>query len=147
VSDETPPLLHLELVAPRGPVFEGDVAQVILPATTGEMGVLARHAPLVAQLAIGRMRVQKTNGEWVEFAVAEGFAKVQANRVVVLADSAQEASEIDVVRVQQSIERSQKRLEMYRTGTVPEGEDVDPYREQLALKRAQNRLKVAGKVE
>ena len=61
--------LHLELFAPRGPVFEGDVLQVILPAVTGEMGVLAGHAPLVAQLAIGRMRAQLPDGRWLEFAV------------------------------------------------------------------------------
>jgi F-type H+-transporting ATPase subunit epsilon len=147
VSDEARDLLHLELVAPRGPVFDGDVRQVILPGAGGEMGILPRHAPLVTQLAIGRLRVQMSDGEWSDFAVAEGFAKVQSDKVIVLADSAQESSEIDVARVRQSIDQSVKRLEMYRTGTVPEGEDVDPYREQLALKRAQNRLKVAGQTE
>lgn len=147
MSDAAAPVLRLELVAPRGPVFEGDVHQVILPGVEGELGILPRHAPLVAQLAIGRMRVETTDGEWLDFAVAEGFAKVQANRVIVLADSAQAASEIDVQRVKLSVEESLKRLEMYRSGTVPEGEDVDPYREQLALKRAQNRLRVAGKTE
>lgn len=147
MSDETRTLLHLELVAPRGPVFDGEVRQVILPGAAGEMGILPRHAPLVAQLAIGRLRVEQSDGEWLDFAVAEGFAKVQDDKVVVLADSAQESSEIDVDRVRQSMDRALKRLEMHRTGTVPEGEDVDPYREQLALKRAQNRLKVAGKAE
>ncbi len=79
--------------------------------------------------------------------MAEGFAKVQANKVIVLADSAEEAAEIDVDRVEQAMERALKRLEMHRTGTVPEGEDVDPYREQLAFKRARNRLKVAAEAE
>jgi F-type H+-transporting ATPase subunit epsilon len=147
VSEEGLSLLHLELVAPRGPVFDGEVHQVILPGAAGEMGILPRHAPLVAQLAIGRLRVEKGDGQWLEFAVAEGFAKVQGDKVIVMADSAQEASEIDVERVERSMERSLKRLEMHRSGTVPDGEDVDPYREQLALKRAQNRLKVAGKAE
>ncbi len=147
MSEGADTLLRLELVSPAGAVFEGDVAQVILPGITGEMGILPKHAPLVTQLAIGHMRVQKTDGSWLDFAVAEGFAKVQTNKVIVLADSAQESSEIDVARVKQSIDRSQKRLEMHRTGTVPDGEDVDPYREQLALKRAQNRLKVAGRTE
>ena len=105
MSEEAHRLLHLELVAPSGPVFDGDVLQVILPGTGGEMGILPKHAPLVAQLAVGRMRVQKSDGEWLDFAVAEGFAKVQADRVVVLADSAQEASEIDVERVKHSMER------------------------------------------
>jgi F0F1-type ATP synthase epsilon subunit len=61
----------------------------------------------------------------------------------VLADSAEEAGQIDVARVQKAMDRATGRLEMYREGTVPEGEDVDPYREQLALRRARNRLKVA----
>lgn len=146
MSEAVGPLLHLELVEPAGLVFEGDVEQVTLPGVTGEMGILPRHAPLVAQLAVGHMRVQKTGGEWLDFAVAEGFAKVQANKVMVLADAAEEASEIDMARVQESLERATRRLEMHRLGTVPEGEDVDPYREQMALKRALNRLKVAGKV-
>jgi F-type H+-transporting ATPase subunit epsilon len=147
VSQEDSPLLHLELVAPTGKVFEGEVEMVVLPATTGELGILPRHAPLVAQLSIGRMRVLKAGGEWVAFAVAEGFAKVQFDQVTVLADAAEEASQIDVDRVSKSIERATQRLEMHRLGTVPEGEDVDPYREQLALKRAHNRLKVAERPE
>ncbi|MBC7294494.1 MAG: ATP synthase F1 subunit epsilon [Thermoleophilia bacterium] len=135
--------LRRELVAPAGLVYEGDVEMVVLPAVTGELGILPRHAPLVAQLAIGRLRALTAGGEWLNFAVSEGFAKVQFNKVIVLADTAEEASQIDVERVQRAIERATKRLEMYRQGTVPEGEEVDPYREQLALKRARNRLKVA----
>lgn len=135
--------LRLELVAPAGPVFEGDVDMVVLPAVTGEVGILPNHAPLVAQLSIGRLRALTVDGEWLTFAVAEGFAKVQFNKVIVLADTAEEASQIDVERARRSIERATQRLEMYRQGTVPEDEDVDPYREQLALRRARNRLKVA----
>jgi F-type H+-transporting ATPase subunit epsilon len=147
VSQEASLLLHLELVAPAGLVFEGDVEQIIIPAVTGEMGIRPRHAPLVAQLTIGRMRVQMMGGQWVDFALAEGFAKVQENKVIVLADAAEEASEIDVSRAEQSLQRAEERLEMYRTGTVPEEEDVDTYREQMALKRARNRLRIAGRTE
>jgi F-type H+-transporting ATPase subunit epsilon len=147
VSQEGSPRLQLELVAPAGRVFEGEAEQIVLPATTGELGILPRHAPLVAQLSIGRLRVQKVGGEWLDFAVAEGFAKVQSNKVIVLADAAEEASQIDVARAQEAVERATGRLEMLRAGTVPEGEDVDPYREQLALRRARNRLKVAERAE
>jgi F-type H+-transporting ATPase subunit epsilon len=147
VDQDTGSLLHLELVAPAGRVFEGDAEMVILPATTGELGILPRHAPLVAQLSIGRMRVRKPGGTWVDFAVAEGFAKVQFNEVIVLADAAEEASMIDIPRVQRSLERATQRLEMHRLGTVPEGDDVDVYREQMALRRARNRLKVAERPE
>ena len=134
--------LRLELVAPRGPVFEGAVEMVVIPAVTGELGILPRHAPLVAQLAIGQLRAL-VEGTWMTFAVAEGFAKVQFNKVIVLADTAEEASQIDVQRAERGVERALSRLDMYKTGTVPEDDIVDPYREQLALKRARNRLKTA----
>lgn len=143
MDQEASSLLRLELVAPAGPVFEGDVQMVVLPATSGEVGIMARHAPLVAQLNIGRLRVLTGDGSWLLFAVAEGFAKVQSNKVIVLADSAEEASQIDVARAERAVERANARLEMYHQGTVPEGEEVDPYREQLALRRAHNRLKIA----
>jgi F-type H+-transporting ATPase subunit epsilon len=143
VADGDKQHLRLELVAPRGPVFEGDVDMVVVPAVTGEIGILPRHAPLVAQLAIGQLRAMKTDGTWLTFAVAEGFVKVQFDKVIVLADTAEEASAIDVERAERSVERALQRLEMQRTGTVPEDDVVDPYREQLALKRARNRLKVA----
>jgi F-type H+-transporting ATPase subunit epsilon len=143
VAEEDSGQLRLELVAPAGLVFEGDVEMVVIPAVTGEVGILPRHAPLVAQLAIGRLRALTSDGTWLVFAVADGFVKVQFNKVIVLADAAEEASKIDVDRVEKAVERATKRLEMYHAGTVPEDEDVDPYREQLALRRAHNRLKVA----
>ncbi len=135
--------LRLELAAPRGLVFEGDVDMVVVATATGEIGILPRHAPLVGQLAIGQLRALTPDGTWLTFAVAEGFVKVQFNKVIVLADTAEEASAIDVERAEQGVERALQRLEMYHQGTVPEDDVVDPYREQLALKRARNRLKVA----
>jgi F-type H+-transporting ATPase subunit epsilon len=143
VAEEDSGQLRLELVAPAGLVFEGDVEMVVVPAITGEVGILPRHAPLVSQLAIGRLRALTSDGTWLVFAVADGFVKVQFNKVIVLADAAEEASKIDVARVEKAVERATERLEMYHAGTVPEDEDVDPYREQLALRRAHNRLKVA----
>ena len=134
--------LRLELVAPAGPVYTGDVEMVVLPTVTGELGILPRHAALVAHLVIGRLRAL-SDGEWLVFAVSEGFVKVQFDKVIVLADTAEEARKIDIPRAENAIERATARLDMYRQGTVPEGEQVDPFREQLALRRARNRLKVA----
>jgi F-type H+-transporting ATPase subunit epsilon len=143
LAEERSTYLRLELVAPAGPVYEGDVEMVVMPAVTGELGVLPHHAPMVAQLTIGRLRALTAGGEWLNFAISEGFAKVQFDKVIVLADTAEEASKIDVPRVERALERATKRLDMYRQGTVPEDEEVDPYRETTALKRAKNRLKVA----
>ena len=142
MTEEEKRRLRLELVAPTGLVYEGDVDMVVLPAVTGELGVLPRHAALVVQLVIGRMRAL-LDGEWTVFAVSEGFAKVQFEKVIILADTAEEAGKIDVPRAEKAIERAIARLDMYHQGVVPEGEEVDPFREQLALRRARNRIKVA----
>lgn len=137
--------LRLEVVDPDGPVFQGDVAMVILPAAYGELGILPQHAPLVAQLTIGEIRVKTLEGTWLSLAVAEGFAKVQFDRVNVLADAAELAGEIDGPRAQEAMGRAQERLTACREGRVADDEDIDVYREGLALSRAKNRLKVVKK--
>ncbi len=141
--DEREGYLTLELVQPTGIAYEGEAQMVVIPAVTGELGILPRHAPLITQLTIGRLRVMGLDGVWTNFAVADGFAEVKDDKVIVLADSVQEAGSIDVARVERALERATQRLEMYHQGTVPEGEEVDPYREQLAIRRARNRLRVA----
>ncbi len=146
MTEAETPSLYLDLVAPSGRVYSGEVAMVVLPVSTGEVGILPRHAPFVGQLSIGRLRALTVDGDWLNFAVAEGFVKVQFGKVTVLADAAERAEAIDVERAQRSIERALHRLEMYHTGTVPEDDHVDPFREQLAIKRARNRIKVAGTV-
>ena len=135
--------LRLELVSPQHLVYEGDVKMVMLPAIAGQMGILPRHAPLVAELVIGKLRVQTMEGKWLTFAVSDGFAKVQFNKVIVLVDSAEEAGTIDLDQARLALDEARKRLDMYHQGAVPEGEEVDPFKEQLALRRAQNRLKIA----
>ena len=134
--------LRLEVVDPDGPVFQGDVAMVILPAAYGELGILPQHAPLVCQLSIGEIRVKTLEGAWLSLSVAEGFGKVQFDRVIVLADAAELASEIDVGRAEQALARAEERLGLAREGRALEGEEIDPYREGLAVARAKNRLKV-----
>jgi len=132
----------LEIVAPDGPVLEGDVAMVVVPAMRGELGILPRHAPLVAQLTVGEIRVRALDGSWMVLAVAEGFVKVQFDTVIILADAAELASEIDVPRAEAALARATQRLEAHKQGGVSEdGEEVDVYRETMALKRAKNRLR------
>jgi F-type H+-transporting ATPase subunit epsilon len=137
--------LRLEVVDPDGPVFEGDVAMVILPAARGELGILPRHAPLVTQVRVGEIRIKTLDDTWLSMAVAEGFAKVQFDKVIVLTDAAELASEIDAARAQHALERSQERLAACREGRVPEDQEIDAYREGLAAERAKNRLKVVKK--
>jgi F-type H+-transporting ATPase subunit epsilon len=137
--------LRLAIVSPDGPVFEGDVAMVVVPAVGGEMGILPRHAPLVAQLSIGEIRVKSLNDTWTSLAVSEGFMKVQFDKVIILADAAELASEIDVARAEESLSEAQDRLLRCKKGEVAEGENIDTYKEEMALKRAKNRLKVTRK--
>lgn len=142
MADPAGHFLRLEIVAPDGPVFEGDVAMVVVPATRGELGILPRHAPLVAQLTVGEIRVQALDKSWIVLAVAEGFVKVEFDKVIVLADAAELASEIEVPRAEAALERATQRLESLKQGAIPGGEEVDVYRESMAVKRAKNRLRV-----
>ncbi len=146
MADEAGKFLRLEVVDPDGPVFEGDVGMVIVPAMRGELGILPRHAPLVAQLTVGEIRVKTLENTWVTLAVSEGFVKVQHDKVIVLADAAELATEIDAARAQEAFDRATQRLEWVKAGTVPDGEEVDPFRESMAMKRAKNRLRVIDRV-
>src|SRR5660397_196145 len=128
-----------------GPVFEEDVAMVVVPAVGGQLGILPRHAPLVAQLAVGEVRVKGLDGGWTIFALAEGFLKVQYDKVIILADASEISSAIDVERARQAMDRAKERILMDREDRVPEDEMVDVYREEMVIKRAKNRLKVADK--
>jgi F-type H+-transporting ATPase subunit epsilon len=137
--------LRLEVVSPDGPVFEGDVAMVVVPAYRGEMGILPRHAPLVAQLTIGEVRVHTLGAEWLSIAIAGGFVKVQFDKVIVLADAAELATEIDAGRSEAALAKAQARIGRIRVDGVAEDEEVDLYYEEMAVKRAKNRLKVLHK--
>ena len=89
----------LSLVTPDGPVFEGEVEMLIVPGADGEIGVLARHAPLIAMLNAGSTRVHvKRDTEVQEFATGPGFFKVEQDRALALVDDAVDAKHIDDAR-------------------------------------------------
>ena len=146
MADEQQHFLRLEVVSPDGLVFEGDVGMVVIPATGGEIGILPRHAPLVAQMAIGELRVRTLGNETISLAVADGFVKVQTDKVIVLADDAELASEIDEGKVIRARDRALANLAMWKEGKAPPGqESIFPAREMTALKTAENKLKVLHK--
>jgi F-type H+-transporting ATPase subunit epsilon len=92
----------LSLVTPEGPAFEGEVEMLIVPGAAGEIGILARHAPLVATLKAGGTRVHIRRDEEVrEFATGAGFFKVEQDRALALVDDAVDAREIDPQRAQE----------------------------------------------
>src|SRR5213593_2666583 len=85
----------LSLTTPDGPAFDGEAVMVIVPGAAGEIGVLARHAPLVAMLKAGSTRVHLGDDDVLEFATGPGFFKVEADRAIALVDDAVSAKEID----------------------------------------------------
>ena len=117
-------------------LFEGDVEYMIANGGEGEIGVLARHAPLMTILKPGPLRIQETYGapEQVLF-VGGGFLEVLPDRVTVLADVAEHADEISVERAEEARRRAQERL----AGTVSSSEEVE-FRNALAMAEARLRL-------
>src|SRR5712691_8142596 len=93
------PLLSVSLVTPDGAVFEGNAEMIIVPGQAGEIGILARHAPLVATLKAGSTRIHVRRDEEVhEFATGAGFFQMQQDRALALVDDAVDARHIDAER-------------------------------------------------
>lgn len=128
----------MSVVTPSGTVLEDDYEMVICKTKDGELGVLPGHIPLVAPLDIGITRL-KINDETYKVAVNGGFMEVRPDKVTILAQSAEKASEIDVARAMEAKKRAERRLQQKQ-------ENIDFQRAEMALKRAMNRLTAAGKV-
>jgi F-type H+-transporting ATPase subunit epsilon len=131
--------LHLEIVTPERRAFEGDVDEVIVPGSEGEMGILPHHAPLISLLGAGVLRL-KTGTEEQEFAIFGGFLQVRPDRVVVLAETADLASEIDMERA----ERARSEAEHILEGGFVEPADLASAR--AALQRALIRIRLAERM-
>ena len=106
---EHPPF-SVSVVTPEGTAFEGDAEMVIVPGAAGEIGVLARHAPLVALLKAGSTRVHVNEGDIREFATGHGFFQVIEDRAIALVDAAVVADEIDEAKVQRELEEAKAEL-------------------------------------
>jgi len=128
--------LHLEIVTPERRAFEGDVDEVIVPGSEGEMGILPHHAPLISLLGEGVLRLKRGEEEQ-EFAIFGGFLQVRPDRVVVLAEMADLASEIDLERA----ERARREAERVIEGGFVEPADLASAR--AALQRALIRIRLA----
>jgi F-type H+-transporting ATPase subunit epsilon len=100
----------LEIVTPERLAFSGEVDAVVVPGSEGELGVLPHHAPLVSTLGVGELRYRK-GGEEESFAIVGGFLQVRPDRVVVMAETADMASEIDLEKAQAAKREAEKTLE------------------------------------
>jgi F-type H+-transporting ATPase subunit epsilon len=129
----------LSLVTPEGPAFEGEVEMLIVPGAAGEIGILARHAPLVATLKAGGTRVHIRRDEEVrEFATGAGFFKVEQDRALALVDDAVDAREIDPQRAQEQLEEAQAELQRIERGES----DADRWQVEQRVAHAPNQLEV-----
>jgi F-type H+-transporting ATPase subunit epsilon len=128
--------IRCEIVSQDRTVFQGDVDIVVLPGVSGEMGVLPHHAPVLAILKYGVIKIRQ-NGKEQLFAVAGGLAEVQPDIVTILADAAENVEEIDVTRAQAAKKRAEDALAKLKP------EDHDAYlRMEAALRRSNLRLDV-----
>jgi F-type H+-transporting ATPase subunit epsilon len=136
------PKFSVSLVTPEGPAFEGEAEMIVVPGAAGEIGVLARHAPLVAMLNAGSTRVfVDMDAQDVQtFATGPGFFQVLEDRAIALVDDAVVASEIDVARARQQLEEAKAELEKVEAGDST----ADTWQLEQRIKHAENQLNVSG---
>jgi len=130
----------VSLVTPEGAAFEGEAEMLIVPGAAGEIGVLARHAPLVATLKAGSTRVHVTQGDVKEFATGPGFFKVELDRAIALVDDAADVEQIDRDRAQKQLEEARAELERVEAGES----EADRWQLEQRIAHAENQLRVAG---
>jgi ATP synthase F1 epsilon subunit len=130
----------VSLVTPEGAAFEGAAEMLIVPGAAGEIGVLARHAPLVATLKAGSTRVHLSESEVQEYATGPGFFKVELDRAIALVDDAVSVREIDRAAAQQQLDDARAELEQIERGES----QADRWQIEQRILHAENQLNVVG---
>lgn len=131
-------VFQLKIYSSHKVFYEGAAANLIIPVTDGEMGILAHHENMVVAIVPGELRFQKEDGTWVEAVVSRGFAEIINNEVSVLVMTAETPDEIDLLRAQQAKERAEEQLR--------QKESIKEYHlSQASLARAMARIKAANK--
>ena len=128
--------IQLEIVTPERLAYSAAVDAVVLPGGDGELGVLPHHAPLLSTLGVGELRIRKGGSEEA-FAIIGGFVQVRPDKVVVMAETADMASEIDLEKAQEARREAERALE----SGFQEGADLSMAR--AALQQALLRIRVA----
>jgi F-type H+-transporting ATPase subunit epsilon len=131
------------LTTPDGPVFDDEAEMVIVPGAAGEIGVLARHAPLIALLQAGSTRVytNREAEEVQEFATGPGFFTVEQDRALALVDTAVNVREIDPAAAQEQLEEAKAELERVERGES----EADRWQLEQRIKAAENQLTASGR--
>jgi F-type H+-transporting ATPase subunit epsilon len=133
----------ISLTTPEGAVFEDEAEMVIVPGAAGEIGVLARHAPLIALLKAGSTRIYTNRDaeEVHEFATGPGFFTVELDRAIALVDTAVNVREIDVGSAEAQLEDARTELERLDRGES----EADRWQLEQRIKAAENQLAASGR--
>lgn len=130
--------LTLKVVAPDRTVWDAPAEEVVLPSTTGQLGILGGHAPLLTALDIGVMRV-RSDGDWVAIALMGGFAEVEADEVTILVNGAERGADIDASEAESAYEAAKSKAD-----TVSADDRSEVIQATQALKKARARVQAAG---
>ena len=130
----------LEVATPERSVLSTEVDEVSAPGAQGYFGVLPGHTPLITTLGQGELSYRIGN-QWEYLAITWGYAEVLPNKVAILTETAEMATEIDLERVERAKRRAEERLRQWSTTVA----DIDFERATAALERALIRLQVAHK--
>jgi F-type H+-transporting ATPase subunit epsilon len=135
------PRFSVSLVTPEGPAFQGDAVMLVVPGAAGEIGVLARHAPLVATLKAGTTRVHLGGTEVRTFATGPGFFKVETDRALALVDDAVDVNAIDDARAREQLEAAKAELARIDAGES----SADRWQTEQRIRHAENQLAATGR--
>lgn len=127
---------QLDIVTPARTVYSGEVQSFTAPGVVGSFQVLFNHAPLLSSVGVGEVKVTEMSGAKLHFATSGGFVEVKTNKVILLAESAEQSGDIDIKRAEKAKTRAQERLAL-------KSKEIDATRAQAALARSINRLKIA----
>ena len=132
--------LLCEIVTPERIVYTNEVRMVVAPTIDGEIGILPLHAPLVSALDPGEIRVMHSGDKVEWFAIAGGYIQVHEDKVIILADQAEAASQIDVERARQALEHTKRLME-----ELPHDAETEIDQCEADLKWCEMQIKVAEK--
>ena len=130
--------LNVRVITPDNTVWDATAEEIILPSTTGQLGILSGHAPLLSALDVGVMRLRPQK-DWLSISLAGGFAEVEDDEVTILVNSAERGENIDAEEAQQVYDEAKQRLE------TAQGSDnrQEVIQATQALKKARSRLQAA----
>ena len=132
--------LEARVLTPEGEVFSGDLVQLSTRTAVGEVGILARHIPMVARLVPAELRLHKSEGDVETYAQGEGWLEVFANRARVLIAEAVPPDQLDVSELRSRLEDAEQRLSQCEEGSAAEEQAArDKARAQAFIEIAESR--------